>query len=74
MANDVNAFGIKEFCRRNGIGRTTAYSEIKNGRLYPRKVGRRTLITLAEEQRWASFGMRLGNTDRRTPSSGGRDE
>jgi excisionase family DNA binding protein len=47
-----NAFSVKEFCRRNGLGRTTVYNEIKEGRLRPKKVGRRTLISHEEEQRW----------------------
>jgi excisionase family DNA binding protein len=47
-----HCFSLKEFCFRNGIGRTTAYKEIKAGRLHTKKVGRRTLILRAEEQRW----------------------
>ncbi len=47
-----NCFSLEEFCFRNGIGRTTAYKEIKEGRLHPKKVGKRTLISLAEEARW----------------------
>jgi predicted site-specific integrase-resolvase len=51
-SKDRNCFGLKEFCYRNGIGRTTAYKEIKQGRLQPKKVGKRTLISLEEEARW----------------------
>jgi predicted site-specific integrase-resolvase len=47
-----NCFSLAEFCFRNGIGRTTAYKEIKEGRLRPKKVGKRTLISLEEEARW----------------------
>ena len=47
-----NCFSLEEFCFRNGIGRTTAYKEIKEGRLHPKKVGKRTLISLEEEARW----------------------
>ena len=47
-----NCFSVKEFCYRNGIGRTTAYKEMKEGRLHPMKVGKRTLISLEEEARW----------------------
>lgn len=47
-----NCFSLSEFCFRNGIGRTTAYKEIKEGRLHPKKVGKRTLISLEEEARW----------------------
>ena len=55
-----NCFSLKEFCYRNGIGRTTAYKEIKEGRLRPKKVGKRTLIAVEEEARWfasASVGV-----------------
>jgi len=47
-----NCLSLEEFCFRNGIGRTTAYKEIKEGRLHPKKVGRRTLISIEEEERW----------------------
>jgi predicted site-specific integrase-resolvase len=47
-----NCVSLEQFCFRNGIGRTTAYKEIKEGRLHPRKVGRRTLISIEEEARW----------------------
>jgi hypothetical protein len=54
-----NCFSLKEFCFRNAIGRTTAYKEIKAGRLLTKKVGKRTLISIEEEARWLgslSFG------------------
>lgn len=50
--NERNCFSIREFCYRNGVGRTTAYKEIKEGRLSPRKLGKRTLISVEEERRW----------------------
>jgi predicted DNA-binding transcriptional regulator AlpA len=43
---------IPTFCQRAGISRSMAYLEIKAGRLRPRKCGRRTLIPVAEVQRW----------------------
>jgi excisionase family DNA binding protein len=49
-----NCFSVAELCYRNGIVRTTAYKEIAAGRLRTKKVGRRTLISAAEEQRWLS--------------------
>lgn len=58
-----NCFSVKEFCYRNGIGRATAYNEIKAGRLHIKKVGRRTLISAAEEQRWFAQGV-LNNGER----------
>jgi len=49
---DKLAFSILELCRSVGIGRTTAYEEIRSGRLKVIKVGKRTLITAEELQRW----------------------
>jgi excisionase family DNA binding protein len=46
------AFPIHEFCRRYGIGRTTAYAEIAAGRLRAVKAGRRTLISEDAAESW----------------------
>ena len=46
------AFGIDEFCRRYGVGRTTAYAEMTAGRLRRRKVGKRSLITEDDAEAW----------------------
>lgn len=46
------ALGIDDFCRLFGVGRTTAYSEIKSGRLRARKVGKRTLISFEDADNW----------------------
>ena len=46
------AFTIAEFCFAYGICRTTAYGEIKAGRLTVIKCGRRTLITEAAAEAW----------------------
>ncbi len=46
------ALSINEFCARYGVGMTTAYKEIRERRLSVRKVGRRTLIPVAEAERW----------------------
>lgn len=45
---------VEAFCQWAGIGRTATYREIAEGRLNPRKVGRRTLIPVAEAERWLS--------------------
>ena len=42
---EQRAFDVKIFCRRYSVGRTTAYGEMKAGRLRARKVGKRTIIT-----------------------------
>jgi excisionase family DNA binding protein len=52
VAASSRAFDINEFCRRYGIGRTTAYDEIKAGRLRRRKVGKRSLITEDDAEAW----------------------
>jgi hypothetical protein len=43
---------IAEFCQRYDIGRTSAYSEIKQGRLRARKRGRRTTIAEDDAEDW----------------------
>lgn len=47
-----NGFSPREFAKRNGIGVTKTYAEIKAGRLIAYKCGSRTIITLGEEQAW----------------------
>jgi hypothetical protein len=39
------AMSLTEFCGGYNVGRTTAYQEIKAGRLRARKCGKRTIIT-----------------------------
>lgn len=46
------ALSIALFCERYGVGRTTAYEEIKSGRLRGRKIGRRTIITEDDAEDW----------------------
>jgi excisionase family DNA binding protein len=46
------AMSIDDFCQRYGIGRTTAYEEIKQARLRGLKVGRRTVITEDDAEAW----------------------
>jgi hypothetical protein len=53
------AISIKDFCRRNSIGPTTAYAEIAAGRLVARKCRSRTLIALEDERAWRASLPRL---------------
>jgi excisionase family DNA binding protein len=46
------AMSIAEFCRAYNVGRTTAYQEIKAGRLRARKCGKRTIITEDDAENW----------------------
>ncbi len=47
-----NALSINDFCERYDVGRTYAYQELAAGRLHAHKAGRRTIIPVAEAERW----------------------
>ena len=44
------ACSVEEFCRRWGFGRNTFYSLVASGDLQTSKLGRRRIITLAQEE------------------------
>ena len=46
------AVGIPEACKLTSLSRSRIYGEIRDGRLKPCKVGRRTVITMTELSRW----------------------
>ena len=46
------AMSISIFCEHYGPGRTTAYQEIKLGRLRARKIGKRTVFTEDDAEEW----------------------
>jgi hypothetical protein len=48
------AMSLAEFCEDYNVGRTTAYQEIKAGRLQARKCGKRTIITEDDAENWLS--------------------
>jgi hypothetical protein len=48
----VNAYTINDFCRRNAIGRSTAYELARDGKLRMRKVLGKTIVTAADEAAW----------------------
>jgi predicted DNA-binding transcriptional regulator AlpA len=52
MEADKRVFSIAEFCHRYGIGRTSAYAEIKANRLPIVKVGARTLVLADAAEAW----------------------
>jgi hypothetical protein len=52
--DDRLAYGIEEFARLAGIGRTTAFEQIRIGKLRAIKRGRRTLITADAARAWLS--------------------
>ncbi len=48
----LGAFSVGAFCAVYGIGRTKFYDEVRNGRLTPVKLGRKTLVPRGEARRW----------------------
>lgn len=48
----LGAMSVHGFCRWVEIGRTMAYEQIAMGRIPVCKVGRRTIILIADSQRW----------------------
>jgi excisionase family DNA binding protein len=46
------ALTINKFCSLYGIGRTTAYEEMKKDRLKAVKVGAKTLIRVDDAEAW----------------------
>jgi excisionase family DNA binding protein len=63
MASEVQrvASTIDEFCKRNHICRDTAYRQIRAGHLKAKKVGKRTLIFVEDEQAWRDGLPTLGS-------------
>ena len=45
-------WSIPKFCARTGLGRTKVYELFAQGKLRPVRVGRRTLVPVAEARRW----------------------
>lgn len=51
---EIGAMSVDSFAKWAGIGRTTAWNEIRNGRLRAIKVNARTLVAFTEAQCWLS--------------------
>lgn len=49
---EVAAFNVMQFCHWAGISRAQFYLEVAQGRIVPRKVGRKTLVPVHEAIRW----------------------
>jgi hypothetical protein len=45
-------FSLQEIAARNGCGLTKIYDEINAGRLRARKLGKRTIVFVADEAAW----------------------
>lgn len=46
------ALTVNEFCRWASIGRNTFYNEVKAGRICLRKIGRKSVVTMADAGKW----------------------
>lgn len=46
------AFSVDEFCAWARIGRSKFYQEIQQGRLRLRKIGRKSIVTVADAEPW----------------------
>jgi excisionase family DNA binding protein len=72
------AFSIPEVCAHTGLGRDAVYSAIRAGQLVARKLGRRTLITQQDLQRFlarlpkAGASHPLGLIESRLPKGEGK--
>jgi excisionase family DNA binding protein len=45
-------WSVDEFCARTGLGRTKVYELFARGKVRPVRIGRRTLVPVAEARRW----------------------
>jgi len=53
---DIGCFTIPEFCDRMRMGRTTAYAEIRAGRLKVSKVGpKKTIVTRTQARAYQAL-------------------
>ena len=50
--SERGAFTVDEFCDWARIGRSKCYQEVQDGRLTLRKIGRKSVITLADAEAW----------------------
>jgi hypothetical protein len=49
---DTRALRPTDFCRQYGIGKTKFYEEVRDGHLRVRKLGRSTLVLIADAEEW----------------------
>ena len=52
MNDTKGAMSVNEFLNWASIGRTKFYDELASGRLKVRKVGRKTIVTMADALSW----------------------
>ena len=52
MTEVKRALSVERAAEAAGVGRTLLFEQIRKGRIVARKVGRRTIITTEELERW----------------------
>ena len=57
------ALAVRDFCLWAGVSRSTFYKEVKEGRLQPVKLGKKTLIVMTEAERWLASLPKAGGLD-----------
>jgi excisionase family DNA binding protein len=61
VADPKSALRVEEAAHKSTLGRNAIYREIREGRLKIAKVGRRTIIPVAEFNRWLQLITRGSN-------------
>ena len=51
-ATQPRALSVEQFCELYNIGKTTAYAQIREGRLRLRKIGKRSVIAVEDAEIW----------------------
>ena len=51
-ATQPRALSVEQFCEQYNIGKTTAYAQIREGRLRLRKIGKRSVIAVEDAEIW----------------------
>ena len=60
IAHDVIGMSIEDLVAASGLGRTSIYAQIREGRLVARKCGKRTIILSSDAEAWLKNLPRLG--------------
>lgn len=53
VETSIRAFALRDFCKKYGISRRTAFRELEAGRLKARKRGRSLLVMAEDAEAWA---------------------
>ena len=65
-------YPVDEFCEDFGVSRTTAYAEIRAGRLRAFKIGERTMVAGEDAMAWRNRHREAGFRRAAYPNAAGR--